>query len=172
MHGVCVLCMFVLTLALSCVVRAETFSWEASSSLRSLRICRRNIAWHQKQRQEKAHAPSQIYQTHSCAHILTNNVAANMGVLIHLGNATDKKRCTQVFREEWKPVTRSHSQELLWKSPYVPTSWHPENERAKKTLRGGLELTSDCDFSSFCKSKHTREKKPLETFLTGCNHKE
>lgn len=31
-------CVLVLTLALSCVVRAETFSWEASSSLRSLRI--------------------------------------------------------------------------------------------------------------------------------------
>lgn len=29
---------WVLTLALSCVVRAETFSWEASSSRRSLRI--------------------------------------------------------------------------------------------------------------------------------------
>lgn len=37
-------CMLVLTLALSCVVRAETFSWEASSSLRSLRICKRNKA--------------------------------------------------------------------------------------------------------------------------------
>ncbi len=41
--GVCV-CMCVrfcacsLTLALNCVVRAETFSWEASSSRRSLRI--------------------------------------------------------------------------------------------------------------------------------------
>lgn len=90
--------MFVLTLALSCVVRAETFSWDASSSLRSLRICRRNTAWHQKQRQEKAHAPSQLYQTHSCAHILTNNVAANMGALIHLGKATDKKRHTGVHR--------------------------------------------------------------------------
>lgn len=37
----------VLTLALSWVVRAETFSWEASSSLRSFRICGRNKARHQ-----------------------------------------------------------------------------------------------------------------------------
>lgn len=118
----CVLCMFVLTLALSCVVRAETFSWEASSSLRSLRICRRNVAWHQKQQQEKAHAPFQLYQTHSCAHILTNNVAANMGELTHLGNARDKKRHTGVHRcsERNESPLQGHTQKSYCENPLCP----------------------------------------------------
>lgn len=46
-RSVCVW-VFVLTLALSWVVRAETFSWDASSSRRSFRICGRQEERRQK----------------------------------------------------------------------------------------------------------------------------
>lgn len=136
MHRVCVLCVFALTLALSCVVRAETFSWEASSSLRSLRICGCNKSWHQKRPQEKTHAPARYCQTHSCAHILTNNAAANMGALIHLGKEQGC-RWTRVFREECEPVGVTC---VTVKIPLCPNKSAPRKWKGKENSTEGWSL--------------------------------
>lgn len=152
-RSVCVW-VFVLTLALSWVVRAETFSWDASSSRRSFRICGR-----QEERRQKT-------------------INKDGDQRIRESSSSNKHGSAEMFwwaEEDWEGwgvlggLVAPHwarlpcECSLCYANSCAPTRLHPEIERA--TSRGWSSPPTGTSPRSGRKHKK-KKKKRLHTFLS------